>query len=615
MTDIIRLLPESLANQIAAGEVVQRPASVVKELLENSIDALASDIILIVKDAGKTLIQVLDNGIGMSDTDARMCFERHATSKIKTQDDLYAIKTLGFRGEALPSICAVAQVELKTKRKNDDIGTLIYIEGSELKKHEATACSDGTSFAVKNLFFNTPARRKFLKSNTAELRNIIDEFIRVALAYPAVTFSFIHNDKEIYRLAGAKSAKRIADILGKNYQKCLVPVNESVQFIDVTGFVGMPECAKRVRGEQFFFVNERFIKHHYLHHAVVSAFERIIPSDVYPFYCIFIKIDPERIDINVHPTKTEVKFDDERSVYAVVHAAVKHALGLHNIAAAIDFEADANFDVKPMEVDNQHPLEDLNIDYRSVGTNEEKKGRAENFHRSTSEEWENYYAALLKETKIKEHETNNSSFVTLQSAANEDFAQKTFSEDKKPFQIDFSFVACQMKSSLLIVEQQSAHERILYERYLENLHNNSGTSQQCLFPKNIELNGADYIFAKELEIDLVSLGFDLRFLEENKTIVIKGVPTGIGTPDEEELLTGLLEQYKINQNEIALNYRENLARALARRTSIRRGNRLTCEEMSHLLDELFACAQPQFAPNGNKTYILLDADSIAGFFV
>lgn len=615
MTDIIRLLPESLANQIAAGEVVQRPASVVKELLENAIDAQASDIVLIVKDAGKSLIQVIDNGTGMSDTDARMCFERHATSKIKQQDDLYAIRTLGFRGEAMPSIASVAQVELHTKRKNDELGTLVYIEGSEVKKHESVACSDGTSVAVKNLFFNTPARRKFLKSNTVEFRNIMEEFIRVALANPAVSFSLIHNDKEIYKLPSSKTAKRITDILGKSYQKCLVPVHETVQFIEVTGFVGMPECAKRVRGEQYFFVNNRFVKHHYLHHAVVSAFDKIIPSDVFPFYCIFIKIDPERIDINVHPTKTEIKFDDERSVYAVVQAAVKHALGLHSVASAIDFDTDANFDTKPMEVDNQHPIEDLHTEYRSVGTNSEKKYRSEFTKKAKSEDWEHFYNDLLSQTQKLKNERETASFVTLQSSVSEAKFTKLSSEDKKPFQIDYCFVACQIKSSLLIIEQQSAHERILYERYLENLHNSSGSCQQCLFPKTIEMNPADYAFARELEIDLVSLGFDLQFSEENTSVIVKGVPTGIGNMDEEQLIMGLLEQYKINQSEINLNYRENLARALARRTSIKRGDRLSAEEMQHLIDELFACAQPQYAPNGNKTYVTLDADAIASFFV
>jgi DNA mismatch repair protein MutL len=625
MQDIIRLLPEALANQIAAGEVVQRPSSVAKEMLENSVDAQAEEVILIVKDAGKTLIQVVDNGIGMSSTDARMCFERHATSKIRSQEDLYAIRTLGFRGEAMASIAAVAQIELKTKRAEDDLGTHIYIEGSELKTHESISCAEGTSIAVKNLFFNTPARRKFLKSNTVELRNIIDEFIHVALANPHIGFSLIHNDKEVYRLVAGKLAKRIIDLLGKMYQKNLLPIKEDVQYIEVGGFLGNPQCAKRVRGEQYFFVNNRFIKHHYLHHAVVSAYERLIPSDTFPFYCLFIKIDPERVDVNVHPTKTEIKFDDERAVYAVIHAAVKHALGLHNVASAIDFELDTNFATKLMEVDKPHSIEDFNANYRSVGSSTAhdsanssavKRTQSEIRKEINSTEWESFYQDLLIEAKSKKEPENPAlSFVTLQSAANQNFAQKTIAEDKKPFQADFCFVICQIKSVLLVVEQQSAHERILYERYLENLHSNSGTSQQNLFPRRIELNAADFALLRELEIELVGLGFDLSFEDEHRTIFIKGMPTGIGNVDEEQLLNGLLEQYRLNQNEISLNYQENLARALARRTSIKRGDVLTSEEMTHLIDELFGCVQPQYAPNGNKTYVILGSDEIASFFV
>lgn len=609
MSDIIKLLPDNIANQIAAGEVVQRPASVVKELLENSIDAGSTDIKLIVKDSGKALIQVVDNGKGMSHIDARMCFERHATSKIRTADDLFAIKTMGFRGEAMASIAAVGQVELKSKREEDELGVMIQIEASEFKKQEPVSTPVGTSTCVKNLFFNVPARRNFLKSNAVEMRHIVDEFQRVALANPEVGMSLYQNDLEMYKLAGGKLSKRVVGLFGKKYQDQMAACEEETDLLKVYGYVGKPEFAKKTRGEQFFFVNNRFIKSNYLNHAVMTAFESLLPEGSYPFYTLFIEIDPKHIDINVHPTKTEIKFDDERTVYAVVRAAVRQALGTHNIAPAIDFSQDVNF---ASFAPRPEPAERTNTsdrDYSQFRTFEKKQNTSH---------WEKLYEGL--KTEISQQEEVNrqmdihpeaQSTITLGSAAN--VSAEKVNPNTSYFQIHKKYIATHVKSGLMLVAQQSAHERILYEKFLNQISRRSGASQQALFPQTLKLNSADFSLIHDIQEELNAIGFEFSDFGNN-SIVINGVPADLKSVNEKALFEGFIEQFKLNQSELSISNDENIARAIAKRSALKVGTTLSADEMSSIIDQLFACQSPNYSPDGKKTTFILELDKIDQFF-
>lgn len=616
MPDFIQLLPDNIANQIAAGEVVQRPASVVKELLENAIDAGAENIQLIVKDSGKSLIQVVDDGMGMSETDARMCFERHATSKIRTSDDLFAIKTMGFRGEAMASIAAVAQVELKTRRIGDELGILIDIQGSEVKCQEPVSTPVGTSLCVKNLFFNVPARRNFLKSNAVEMRHIVDEFQRVALAYPDVQMSLYQNDLEMYHLTMGKLSKRIVGIFGKNYQSQLASCMEETSLLKVQGYVGKPEFAKKTRGEQFFFVNNRFIKSSYLHHAVMTAFEALLPESCYPFYTLFLEIDPKHIDINVHPTKTEIKFDDERTVYAIVRAAVKQALGTHNITPAIDFGQDVNFaSFNPQPQTPKEKTAQVDRDY----------GQWKNTQKQDPSHWEKLYEGLQKD--IKKEEVANTQInihpeearpdtIKFSSAANTEVKATDFAalpQTKLYFQIHRKYIATQVKSGLMLVAQQEAHERIMYERFLGMVQRRSGASQQTLFPQTLELNPADFSLVMGMKDEINAIGFEFSVFGKS-AVMINGVPADLKTGNEKELFEGFIEQFKKNSSELSISTDENVARAIAQRSALKEGALLEAEEMSALIDQLFACKNPNYAPNGNKTTFILELEKIAQFF-
>jgi DNA mismatch repair protein MutL len=613
MSDIIRLLPDSIANQIAAGEVVQRPASAVKELLENAIDAGSTKIQLIVKDAGKQLIQVIDNGIGMSATDARMSFERHATSKIRNTEDLFNIKTFGFRGEAMASIAAIAQVEMKTRKANEELGTILKIEGSEVKLQESTACEKGTSISVKNLFYNVPARRNFLKSNPVELRHILDEFQRVALAHPEIEFSFYQNDLETYTLRTDNLAQRIVDLFGKSYREQLILCNEETDFVKIEGFIGKPEHAKKSRGEQFFFVNHRFIKSSYLNHAVMFAFDKLVGDDTFPFYVLFIEIDPKNIDINVHPTKTEIKFDDEKTVYAMVRATVKKALATHNIAPSIDYELDINFNIPPDQRgtdfdEKQKEFSGKNISYTPKSQNE------------TNQYWETLYKGFENQEnleKIKQYE--EMTLLTLGSKINSTEEISTlnrdmlYSDNTTTFQLHNKYIVTQIKSGMALIDQQAAHERIYYEKYLNMLQNKFGASQQFLFPSSIELSPNDFALLMEMEEEIKSLGFVYSVFGKN-TIVVNGIPADIPHANEKNLFESLIEQYKQNQSELKLEKKENLARSLAKRSAIRQGIKLSLTEMNSLIDQLFACKMPTYAPNGNLTLVLMTMEKIASMF-
>ena len=600
MPDIIQLLPDAVANQIAAGEVVQRPASAVKELIENAIDAGADKIQLILKDAGKSLLQVIDNGCGMSLTDARMSFERHATSKIRKAEDLFAIRTMGFRGEAMASIAAIAQVELKTRRHEDELGTCIFIEGSEVLSQEACSANTGTSICVKNLFYNTPARRNFLKSNPVEMRHIIDEFQRVALANPQVFFTLHHDGQEVYHLPGAALKQRIVHLFGNNYNQRLVPVEEDTSIIKLRGFVGKPEFARKTRGEQFFFVNYRFIRDAYLNHAVLTAFEELLPDDTYPLYVLFIDIDPSKIDINVHPTKTEIKYQDEKAIYAIIRSAVKRALGRYNITPSLDFDQENSIEhlitLKPFE-EIVAPTIAFNPDFNPFAA-EKKIDREIPFLRTTGEyrssaipqNWDTLYEISKKE-KTLQHEIHQEKSIEV----NEQEISKP--SERQLFQIHNRFILSQIKSGFMLISQQAAHERILYERFLQQLQNHSGVSQQSLFPQSVTLNSSDFELLKELLSDIRALGFDIREFGKN-SVVVEGIPADLNNVAEHELLEQLLEGFKNNQAILKLDKRDSLARSLARNAAIKAGTSLSLEEMNLLIDQLFACQMPNLALNG-----------------
>jgi len=609
MSDIIQLLPESIANQIAAGEVVQRPASVVKELMENSIDAKASEITLIIKDAGKSLIQVVDDGIGMSETDARMSFERHATSKIKTSDDLFQIKTMGFRGEALASISAVAQVELKTRTEDDELGTSIIIEGSNFKGQNNVSCKKGTTILVKNLFFNVPARRNFLKSNPVELRHIMDAFHHVSLSHPELSFMMYQNDMEVFSLKPGKLSQRIVGLFGKNYREQLVPCNEDLEDITLKGYIGKAEFVKKSRGEQYFFVNDRFIKSNYLNHAVVSAYENLIPEGTFPFFVLFIDIDPKHIDVNVHPTKTEIKFDDERQIYTLVKTSVRKALGSFNITPSLDFNVDTNFRMNtPSSGTGGLSPEERN--YSQFKTSDREHTNLKN--------WEQLYSGALSDETLEAEAKKEAALkgeplaFTYESAINK--REETESdESKKFFQVNLSFIVTPVKSGIMIIDQQSAHERIFYEQYLSMLEKNSGSSQQLLFPETLELNPSDFSLVTELEKEIKAVGYAFEYFGE-KAIVINGIPSLMNSDSGKEVFKGILDDYKKNYLEYKDSNTENLARSMATNSGIKRGKKLNTEEMKNLIDRLFGCKNPNYAPNGQLIYYILDNNRLEETF-
>lgn len=619
MADIIQLLPDSIANQIAAGEVVQRPASVVKELVENAIDAGSTSIKIIIKEAGKILIQVIDNGCGMSETDARMSFERHATSKIREANDLFAIRTMGFRGEALASIAAIAQVEMKTRKQVDELGIRLVVEASEVKKQEATQAPPGTSIAVKNMFFNVPARRNFLKSNAVEMRHILDEFQRIALANPDVFFTLHHNDNEIFHLSPGNLRQRIIGIYGTTFNKKLVPINEKTDVVSFEGFVGKPEFARKTRGEQLFFVNQRFIKSGYLHHAIMGAYEKLLADKTYPFYVIFLDIDPERIDINVHPTKQEIKFDDERLIYNYLKVAVRHALGQHNVMPTLDFEQDTNFGrqfIPPSQEDGQKTAS-IDSSYPLISSNRPSSGGGGQSYspppKSGKQDWEKLYEGLDEFMPEEGSPDVAPTLTTIPSKGNEEQTSESsagFKDvQKQPFQIHASFILSHIKSGFLLIDQQAAHERILYEQYIEALNQQKGSSQKQLFPTNLNLSAADADILKDIIPQLNTLGFDIQEFGQN-AFVINGLPVEIaGKQNEKATIEKLLEQFK-NNIDLNLNVYENIARSMARSTSIKRGKRLEIEEMKVLIDQLFACEIPFKSPTGRNCFLNFELEDL-----
>lgn len=612
MIDIIQLLPDSVANQIAAGEVIQRPASVVKELVENALDAGASEITVHVKDAGRTLIQITDNGCGMSPTDARMAFERHATSKIKDANDLFHIRTMGFRGEALASIAAIADVELRTKKMEDEVGTFIHIIGSDVKTQEPTGGNNGTSFMIKNLFFNVPARRKFLKGNTTEIKHIIWEIQRIAIPNPEIKISLFHNNSPIYELPKANHRKRIVDLFGKSINQSLVQVNEKTSILNIFGFVGQPKFARKTIGEQFFFVNGRFMRHPYFHKAIMLAYQQLLPPDTFPSYFLFLDIDPANIDINVHPTKTEIKFENEKDIWQIIRAAVRESLGKHSVVPSIDFDQSGNIDipVPQRSFDNiQFPEIHINPDYNPFETG--KSASMGGFGKTPAEKknldrWEDLYTGTqlkLKSEPEKPDETEESLFSipTVQFSG------------KRTLQLKQKYILTPVKSGLMVIDQKRAHERILFDKFMEVLKSDSVASQQMLFPQTIELNPADAAILQNILPDLLSLGFDIRDFGKN-SFIISGTPSVLDVSSPELIVEKLLEEYKNSPVDARSKAKEQIAISLSKASSLDYGTDLKQEEIDHLIDNLFACATPNFSPDGKKVLTIIPVTDIEKSF-
>ncbi|MFW5793182.1 MAG: DNA mismatch repair endonuclease MutL [Bacteroidota bacterium] len=617
MSDIIKLLPDSVANQIAAGEVIQRPASAVKEMLENSIDAKAKSIKLIVKDAGKTLIQIVDDGIGMSETDARMCFERHATSKINLAKDLFSINTLGFRGEALASIASIAHVELKSRREEDQLGTQIIVEGSVVESQLPCQCQKGTNISVKNLFYNTPARRNFLKSDNVEKSNIFNEFVRVCLAYPDIEFSYYHNNKLIQKLEAGNLKQRIVSLFGNNFNKKIVPIEEQTQIVKIHGFIGKPEFSKKKRGEQYFFTNKRFIKSPYLNHAIEQAYSDLITEGMHPGFFIFMEINPEMIDVNVHPTKTEIKFQDERFIYQILLASAKRALGQHNISPTLDFERETAFDDIVIDKNKEIKPPQINVD-TEFNPFEPPKDKPSfypaknlNKHANTSK-WENMFPERNeKPTDFRSKEEKDEHQLLVDSSMDRD---KTGKSGAKFIQLQNRFILSTIKSGIMIIDQQRAHERILFEKFQTYKENQKASSQTLLFPEQISLIESDATLLREIMDEITSLGFDISEFSKN-TFVINGIPTDI--PESQniaELIESLLENFKRNMSELKLDVISNLSRSLAKKLSVKHGKALTEIEMNALVDSLFACSVPNVSPSGHPIINIIENEELIGRF-
>ena len=598
MSDIIRLLPDAVANQIAAGEVIQRPASVVKELIENAIDSGSTKISVIVKDAGKTSIQVIDDGCGMSETDARLAFERHATSKISSANDLFAIKTMGFRGEALASVAAIAHVDLKTKRIDDELGTNIKIHGSEVVSQEQIACKAGTIITIKNLFYNVPARRKFLKTNSTELRHIIEEIQRVALSNPEISFLLVQNDVEIYNLPVSNQKQRIVNILGKNTIQNLINISSETSLVTIKGYIGKPEFARKTPGEQFFFVNKRFMKHPYFYKAVLIAYKNILPQEMYPSYFIFFDIDPANIDINIHPTKTEIKFDDEQAVWKILMATVKEALGKFNIVPSIDFNTEMGIEI-PINSKNisvEPPKIPINPDYNPFNSNQ-----------------------IDNRTKF-ESEPNNNVFHSR-------MGQELFSEDNNStneteifknqqtifFQLKNKYILTSVKSGLMIIHQVRARQRIIYEELLVKMEADQSVSQKLIFPDSIQCTATETAILSQLLSELESLGFVFEYGKKN-LFYIHGVPSELLDLNIPEFVRNIISDFIQDEQAIKNKLKEKLVSTMAKHASVNYNKKLNSDEMNHIFNRLFSCKMPNFTPDGKPIITILKEEEIEKMF-
>ena len=614
MADIIQLLPDHVANQIAAGEVVQRPASVVKELLENAIDAGATHIKLIIKDAGKTLVQVIDNGKGMSVTDARLSFERHATSKIRSADDLFQLNTKGFRGEALASIAAIAHVELKTKQEDDEVGTCIVIEGSTVESQEVVVTPKGTSLSVKNLFFNIPARRNFLKSNAVETRHIIDEFHRVALAHPSIGFVMYHNGSETFNLPESNYRQRIVNIFGAKTNEKLVPVNEDTEVLKISGFVGKPEFAKKTRGEQFFFVNDRFIKSAYLNHAISSAFDGLLKGGTHASYFLNLTVNPQTIDINIHPTKTEIKFDDEHTLYAILRSAVKHSLGQFNIAPILDFDRDANLDTPYSYEQKGAPSVEVDRSFNPFQEEKTSKSVSNSYKKEPVANWESLYVGLeskgtqtqsdFSEVQFESEENNTSIFESVNQVEHK----------QTTYQFHNKYIVSTIKSGLLLIDQHRAHQRVLYEDFLKSLTVKEAMSQQLLFPLQLHFSPQEIEIINQLKNDLEHTGFIFKTIR-GELVEITGVPVMVPESEVSIILEQLISDVENEVPDTHFSATDLLAKSMSKSLAIKTGQNLTTVEQEYLVNSLFACKEPNVSPANRTTFITMTVDELDKKFV
>jgi DNA mismatch repair protein MutL len=618
MEQVIRLLPDHIANQIAAGEVVQRPASVVKELMENAIDAGATRVDLLIKDAGKTLVQVIDNGTGMNPQDARMAFERHATSKIRTTEDLFNIRTMGFRGEAMASIAAVAQVHLKTRPHASELGTEVVIEGSDVKRHAAELCSAGTSIAVKNLFFNVPARRNFLKSNPVETRHVMNEFVRVAMAQPELGFSFEHNGHKVYDLKPTTLEGRIVQLFGKDLDGHLLPINELTPYVGIGGYIGTPEVARHKKGEQYFFVNRRFIKSHYLHHAINNAFSSLIPSDAQPYYFIFFEIDPAHVDINIHPTKTEIKFDDERTIYALLHSIIRKGLGAYHRAPLI----------QPIEEDQSISQ----LIQRTPLPGEDSPNLADRPESGGKSIWDDFYTQTPQTSPRTESHLGRQQPYTHYQPRETSSPRMLFPESERPatlpgteslpdskgdglyYQLEGRYILYHGSAGLLLIDQHNAHQRVLYEQFLEADALGTLASQQMLFPQTLQFTPIDFSYMREIEQDVRALGFDLSETG-NHSYMLHGMPAELKGSKVEKFFEEIIAEVReTGESDAKVKLGERLARSIAMRSALPAGKRLNAEEMRNLVERLLDCNHPAMTPTGKPTYQRLDLAGLDRFF-
>lgn len=615
MADIIHVLPDSVANQIAAGEVIQRPASVVKELVENAIDAGADDIKILLKDAGRTSIQIIDNGSGMTETDARLAFERHATSKIQNSEDLFSISTMGFRGEALASVAAIAHVELKTRTENEELGTYLKIEGSKTVAQEPVQCPQGSNFIIKNLFFNVPARRKFLKKDATELNHVVKEFQRVALANPKITFSLIHNDHIVHKLKSSKIGQRVVELFGNYIKEKLIPVKSSTRIVEIHGYVGHPDKAKKRAGEQFFFINNRFMKNPYFHKAIMDAYEKLMPQGYLPSYFIYFNTDPASIDVNIHPTKTEVKFEDQQAIWQILNATVKESLGKNNVVPSIDFDQQGNIGIPPLRKNTQvtPPSVDVDPNFNPF----EGQGAAKRTERPIPHQPDQNKDNLMNWEKLyddfeSENEQGAIKFTSKASFQSNEEPEKAEKAGEKFFQFKEKFILTPVKSGLMIIDQRKAHISILYDQFLQEQNHKKGYIQKQLYPEQVQLNNSDFQLIRQLQREIKKAGLDIQ-LKDNNVVEIDGVPADLKRIEPGKLLEKVLEYYDKNQD-FSENVRENVALAMAKSAAIDYGRVLEIEEMRELVDKLFACSSPNFTPDGQKIISLMKTEDIEKMF-
>ena len=614
MSDIIKLLTDAVANQIAAGEVVQRPASAVKELLENSIDAGATQIKLLIKDGGSTLMQVIDNGRGMSETDARMCWERHATSKIRKAEDLFSLHTYGFRGEALASIAAVAQVEMKTKRKEDEVATFIRIEASEVIEQRIETAPDGTSIAIKNLFYNIPARRNFLKSISVETKHIFEEFQRQAMANPHIHFIIYNNNSEVYNWAPKSNLERLADTLTKKNTDDFLPLDEITEIVEITGFAGTPNISKKTRGDQYFFMNDRFIKSAYFHHAVMAAYEGLIDTDSFPTYTLFLKVAPSKVDVNVHPTKTEVKFEDEKHIYNLIKAAVRKSLGTFVVQPNSEILGMENINQwlsKPNNLQQSHDWNRIEqpytekVDSRYNPFTQDRKP----YDRNSNQDWQKILGS------VEPHFNQQ----TIQSSVGNFQQQDAFSATENDiailgwFNLAERYVVANVEGNLYIIDKRLGHQHILFQQYFKQLEQLKGTTQQLLFPRNVELSPSHLAVALEIIDDLKYLGFDLGHFGGN-SILVNGLPAQISSADEQKLIEHILEDYINTQGDLKLTKHQSLALSMSRQGVNYSQNFTSSDEVKFLIKEIFALSNPQFTFDGKLVFVKLTAETIFDLF-